>query len=241
MDVQSYLRARRERERQPQRRMRDLCFTCLQPRATCYCSYIRAFNPNLKFVILIHPLEVRRRIATGRMSHLCLKDSSLLMGYDFTNNEILNSLVRNQKYFPVVLYPGKNSINLTLLNTADRQNIFPKDREPLIIVIDGTWSTAKKMLRRSRNLTSLPRICFTPVKPSQFRVRQQPKVECYSTIEAIHHLIELMQPESQEHDILLEVFGKMVDQQIKFIRDSESRGAGSRHRRRQRISSATGQ
>ena len=239
MDVESYLRARALRERTPDRRRRELCFTCLQPLRTCYCAHVRPFDPNLKFVILIHPLEVRRRIATGRMSHLCLQGSHLLMGYDFTYNSTLNDLLADPCHYPVVLYPGRNSVNLTSLTPPQRRNIFPPGREPLILVIDGTWGTAKKMLRRSRNLFSLPRICFSPEKPSHFRVRQQPKPECYSTIEAIHHVIELL-GESRGFDLadnhhgnLLHVFDKMVEQQLDFIRESEARGLGSRHRRKQ--------
>lgn len=245
MDVQTYLRARALRERTPDRRRRDLCFTCLQPQRTCYCAYVRPFDPKLKFVILIHPLEVRRRIATGRMSHLCLQGSNLLMGYDFSNNSRLNDLLADPCHFPVVLYPGKNSVNLTPLTPNERHHIFPAGREPVIVVIDGTWSTAKKMLRRSRNLINLPRISFTPQKPSHFRVRQQPNADCYSTIEAIHHVIELL-GESRGFDLatnshrnLLQVFDKMVEQQLDFIRESESKNLGSRHRRKQRLTTTS--
>ena len=74
-------------------------------------------------------------------------------------------------------------------------------KTPLILVVDGTWNTARKMLRLSRNLHSVPRICFTPVRPSRFRVRKQPHPNCYSTIEAIHQTLELLGP-SQGFDIL---------------------------------------
>jgi DTW domain-containing protein YfiP len=159
------------------------------------------------------------------------------MGYDFSNNEELNAILAEPTHHPVVLYPGPASVDLTKLKANARPTIFPRNKIPLIIVIDGTWSTARKMLRRSRNLNRLPRICFTPDRPSQFQfqVRQQPKPQCLSTIEAIHQVIELLNPSTPEHDNLIFVFQKMVEQQLEFIRQSHARNRGSRHRRRRQI------
>jgi DTW domain-containing protein YfiP len=89
--------------------------------------------------------------------------------------------------------------------------------------MDGTWATARKMVRQSRNLHALPRVCFSLDRPSGFRVRKQPAAGCYSTIEAIHQLIELVGSlcgfavASRRHDNLLDVFDKMVAQQLQFV------------------------
>src|SRR5437868_14164259 len=91
-----------------------------------------------------------------------------------------------------MLYPGMRSQNLTPLSQDERLDLFPQSKKLTIFVIDGTWATARRTVRQSQNLTNLPRICFSPVKPSTFRVRKQPNPACYSTIEAIHHTIELV-------------------------------------------------
>jgi DTW domain-containing protein YfiP len=82
------------------------------------------------------------------------------------------------------------------------------------------------MIRQSENLKSLPRICFSPAKPSNFRVRKQPHPNCYSTIEAIHHTIELVgasqgfSTDQREHDKLLTAFDFMVERQLNFIQEA---------------------
>ena len=211
--------------------------TCLQPRSLCYCRHVRAFDPKIKFVILIHRLEVRRRIATGRLSHLTLENSELMMGYDYSHNSRLTEIVHDPANFPVILYPGPKSINLTPLTHKERALVFPKDKQPVVIVIDGTWGTAGKMLSRSENLQGLPRICFTPDRPSNFRVRKQPKKECFSTVEAIHQTIEMVGPgrgfdvASGAHHALLSVFDIMVEQQLEFVRLSLAQNRRTRHRR----------
>jgi DTW domain-containing protein YfiP len=79
----------------------------------------------------------------------------------------------------------------------------------LVVIIDGTWAHAKRMKRLSKNLHALPSIAFTPPTPSVFRVRRQPKVECYSTLEAAHHLMVLLG--YGDHRGMLDTFEWMVD------------------------------
>lgn len=235
MNLQQYrqMRARLEDETP---KLRELCRSCLQPGANCFCRSIRAFDPSIKFVILTHPIEVRRRIATGRMSHLGLVHSEWLMGQDFSLDPTVNRLLRDPDNVCVTLYPGRVSRDLTAMDAGERAELFPSDKRLVVFVIDGTWSTARKMIR-SRNLVDLPRICFTPPTQSNFRVRKQPKENCYSTVEAIHHTIELLGPgrgfdtASRRHDALLEVFSEMVERQLEYIRASHRVNVFSRHRK----------
>lgn len=238
MNIETF-KQRREALREAQPQYRNLCKQCLQPGFSCYCHHIQKFDPKIKFMILIDPIEMRRRIATGRMSHLCLENSELIMGRDYTHNNQVNEILNNPGYQPAVLYPGPLSKNITKLSTEEKSGLFGSKKTPLIFVIDGTWATARKTMSLSQNLKRLPRICFTPKQASQFRVRKQPKVECVSTIEAIHQLIDLLGDRpgfnlaNKQHEHLLYVFNKMVERQLEFVpstyqyrrRDLESRRA----------------
>lgn len=67
---------------------------------------------------------------------------------------------------------------------------------------------------------SLPRVQFTPTRESRFRVRKQPRPNFFSTIEAIHHSIELLAGNvgfdlsGGQHNHLLEMFDRLVEQQL---------------------------
>jgi DTW domain-containing protein len=235
VDLQSYLSLKEIlKETEPQ--FRKLCHSCLQPQFGCYCHLIQKFDPQIDFVILIHPIEVRRRIATGRMTHLCLKNSHLIHGQDFSNDPTVKSMLADPNRQSVLLYPGKNSVNLS--EHKDFKPMFEANKKLTVFVIDGTWNTARKMLRLSQNLQSLPRVCFTPKRPSQFRVRKQPKAHCFSTIEAVHQMIDMLGPskgfpvENRSHDKLLEVFDFMVERQLDFIRKSMANPSFANYRRR---------
>jgi len=205
---------------------RELCLTCLQPTFGCYCAHVSPFDPKIQFVILIHPIEARRRIATGRMSHLCLENSELIQGQDFTNDARVNALLSDPLASCRVLYPGLNSQDISLPRPAGG-SFFQTGLRPVVFVIDGTWATARKTMYQSANLKKLPRLSFSADRLSQFRVRKQPQPGCFSTIEAIHFALEHLGPEvgfpatSREHDKLLYVFDKMVSRQLEFVRQAQ--------------------
>lgn len=201
---------------------RNLCTTCMHPEFSCYCDVVVKFDPCIQFVILIHPIEFHRRIATGRMSHLCLQGSYLIRGHDYSEDLVVNKILQDEKNHCVILYPSKISQNLSNLSSQQKKYLFPQNKKLTVFVIDGTWATARQMLRQSQNLQNLPRISFTPTEVSRFRVRKQPNPVCLSTIEAIYQVIDLVGPGQgfdtvkKEHQNLLRVFDYMVEQQIQF-------------------------
>lgn len=175
---------------------RDGCPACRQPLPCCYCARIERFETPMTFAILTHPLEATKRIATGRMAHLCLADSHLIRGAVFAGDPRVDDLIADPAHHSVVLFPGEGSRELTAMTPEARRGLAPEGKRLLIFVIDGTWQTARKTMRLSENLGSLPRICFTPTEPSRFDVRLQPREDYLSTIEAIHRVIVLLGSEA---------------------------------------------
>jgi DTW domain-containing protein YfiP len=206
-------------------RYRAWCHCCRRPHSACYCSLIEPFESDPRFVIMTQPREAKHRLGTGRMAHLCLRNSVLLEGVDFSKNETVNRELQSPSAFSVLLYPSKNSLNLSRQTPAERASLVPADRKLVVFVLDGTWKTVRKMLRLSHNLASLPAICFEPPSPSTYRIRRQPNPHCYSTLEAIHHVLDLFSPSGNEasrsrqpHENLLTVFNSVIDRQLANMR-----------------------
>lgn len=201
---------------------RQICGTCRQPDFSCFCAWLKPFDPRMDFIILTHPIEQQRRIATGRMSHLSLMNSKIIFGCNYTGNRELDGILADPARYCVMLYPGRLSKNITPLSMNERRSLFPGGKRLTVLVIDGTWNTAQKTVFRSENIYPLPRVCFTPTTPSNFRVRKQPRPECCSTIEAIHHFVDLLGPAfgldevNRPHDQLLNVFDNMVNRQLEL-------------------------
>jgi len=171
-----------------------------------------------QFVLLQHPLEHRNGIGTARMAHHCLENSKLILGASFDDNVQVNSLIADSENHCVVLYPGNDSINITQESPSETEKRFPVGKNRVIFVIDGTWFCAKKMLRKSLQLSLLPQICFTPKAGSEYKIRQQPHPQCLSTIEAVHYLIEHLDP-GVDPSNLMNVFRGMVARQLTFLKN----------------------
>lgn len=172
-----------------------------------------------RFVILMHPLEARHPVGTGRLAHRSLSNSTLWVGSEFKENSELGFLVRDPKVQPLLLFPGPRSRNLTRMTAEERAFVFEGSREPVVIVIDATWDLAQKMLHHSPPLQSIERVSFESQSLSRFEIRKQPKPECLSSIEAIERVIELvngLESAKQQSQNMMRLFLKMVDHQKSF-------------------------
>lgn len=224
MNIEQYKKRRKEFEaEQSQERKRVVCPQCRRALKSCFCSKLKPFDPKIRVVILMHPMEAKKeRIGTGRLSHLSLENSEIIVGIDFTKNARVNAILEDPDSFPTVLYPGEKSLNIT----NDEFNYsHANGKELVVFIIDGTWPCAKKMMTLSTNLHSIPRICFTPRKTSQFSIKQQPNELCVSTIEAIYIFLDDIQKQSKtslfgsKHETLLDILKLVVDFQIKCATD----------------------
>jgi DTW domain-containing protein len=202
---------------------RELCAKCRRAAVNCYCTLMKPFASGAEFVILIHPRENRKRIGTGRITHRCLTNSQLIEGVDFTANEKVNQILRDEKYWPAILYPGREAFDLSKEGVARLESTVPVHQKLLIFVIDGTWYYARKMLKVSRNLWNLPQIRFEPTHRSNYQIRKQPHDICFSTLEAVHFMIDRLNTSSRwnsggDHETLLEVFRFMITRQLSHVR-----------------------
>mgnify|MGYP000044158128 CR=1 FL=1 len=113
---------------------RTICSDCWQPGFNCFCHMVEKVDPQIEFVILIHPIESRRRIATGRMAYLGLKNSYIVRGTDFASNPIINSLVEDANYQNVLLSPGINSVDVTNMTDQEKQTHFGGNKKLRVFV-----------------------------------------------------------------------------------------------------------
>ena len=185
---------------------RLLCERCRRPRSTCYCDRITQLQSVTRACFLQHPRESKVAIGTARMAHLSLPNSELHQGVDFS----AHARVREVAASPgtALLFPGEGASS-----PADLAHAPPRT----LIVIDGTWSQARKVIKRNPFLQALPRIAFTPRQPSNYRIRKEPAEHCVSTIEAVAHVLGELEGAPEKFQPLLQPFDRMVDLQLDFM------------------------
>jgi hypothetical protein len=95
-----------------------------------------------------------------------------------------------------------------------------------LVVLDGTWWQARKLLNLNPMLAALPRVAFTPRQLSDYRIRRQPAEHCVSTIEALAETLSTLEPEAGPFERLLDPFRAMVARQEWYAAEVRSQ----RHR-----------
>jgi len=170
---------------------RETCYRCFWPKALCWCPSIVPMATRTRFVFLMHPKEYKReKAATGRLTHLCLPNSAIHMGVEFDRDEAVQEILRDPKNFTVLLYPGPAALNLS---TGALTGTDLGDRQLVVVVLDATWSGARKMLKLSPCLQRLPRVMFNSTARSRYVIKQQPQDGCLSTLEATHELLLVLE------------------------------------------------
>ncbi len=174
-------------------------------------------------MLLQHPRERDVAIGTARMASLCLPGSELHVGVHWRGSPALARALGDPSRPPALLYPGPGAIDVLR---------HPPAGPVTLVVVDGTWWQAKKVLRENPELAALPRYAFAPPTPSEYRIRREPQPTYTSTLEALVHVLGALEGEPERFRALLEPFRAMIDAQL--AHEARFRDAPSRHARRPR-------
>jgi DTW domain-containing protein YfiP len=169
-------------------------------------------------------------IGTARMAHLALPRSVLRVGLELDEDPVVRAIVDGPEP-TYVLFPGPGARDLGEL---------PRDRAITLVVLDGTWSQAAKLLRKNPRLAALPQVRFSPRRESRYRIRRQPAEHCLSTIEACAEALALLEPDAGRIEELLAPFDAMVETQLRFATVVRTARQGASRRRARRAARPRG-
>ena len=213
---------------------REICQGCDRPPIQCLCEHLPSTKIKLgtEVICLQHPVEFRRKtISTVPLLKLVLDKCRVIVGRSFdTQLETLIDDACDQGRIPLLLFPGPDAITLEDSDAIDKlrlasQRLF-ESREVvrddktvevktdatagnkyLLIIVDGTWTQAKRMFRYSP-------VLIKRCQPIQFMgttdrsiydsIRKQPESFCLSTLESCARTLKLLEPENELMDEAVE-------------------------------------
>jgi DTW domain-containing protein YfiP len=152
-------------------------------------------------LVLQHPSESGHALNTGRLAVLGLENAQLLVGEHF--DELLADWAHSHD--PALLFPDEQALCLADVGTV-------AVRPLLLIVPDGTWRKARKLLHLNPLLAALPRVSLPEGPVSRYRLRKAPMPGALSTVEAIATALEIL--EARSFAPLLAPFEKLIEGQI---------------------------
>lgn len=181
---------------------RSRCERCHRPEGHCLCGLIPQLDSRTRVLILQHPSEVNHALNTARLAALGLNNAQLVVGEVF---EDLAQLLEVPGYQARLLFPGEGAITLSEQGAESR---------PILLVVpDGTWRKARKLLHLNPLLAELPRVTLQNAPTSRYRLRKAPGPDALSTLEAIAHALQTLEPD-RAFEALLRPFDALVEGQI---------------------------
>lgn len=184
---------------------RPRCERCLRPESHCLCALIPHLDSRTRVLVLQHPGEVHHALNTGRLAALGLNNAQLVVGEVFEN---LHELLNPPGYQARLLFPGDHAQPLVMQG--------PDALPMLLVVPDGTWRKARKLLHLNPLLAALPRVTLAHVPESRYRLRKAPGPDALSTLEAITHALQTLEAPTSFAP-LMAPFEALIEGQIKAM------------------------
>ena len=181
---------------------RSQCARCLRPATHCLCPLIPQLDSRTRVLLLQHPSEVNHALNTARLAALGLNNAELIVGEVF---EDLPALLNPPGYQARLLFPADDAQPL--------QAYTPSDQPLLLVVPDGTWRKARKLLHLNPLLAALPRVTLAEGAVSRYRLRKAPGPGALSTVEAIVQALQTLEAPSS-FEPLLRPFEALIEGQI---------------------------
>jgi len=127
----------------------------------------------------------------------------------------LLALLADPQWQPFVVFPGEFAEGRVVLTELPLSLSLPAGaaaaglaRRPLFVLLDGTWSEARKMFRKSPYLAELPVLSLQPEQLSRYRLRRSSHEHHFCTSEVAALCLALAGDEhaAQTLEAYLEVF-----------------------------------
>ena len=176
---------------------------------------VAPFRAHCDILVLQHPHERRKYYSTTKLLTAAVTNSKILRGIEFSP-----AILPGQGQNCYLLYPGIGAAD------CSEAALTPSST---VVVIDGTWIEARKIVFRNKFLKSLPRLTFKNPIGSNYRIRKQPKHGCLSTLESVGHLLKLNAVAQgradlvRSYDLLFDGFSRMIEQQLQHWPDRSNR------------------
>lgn len=182
---------------------RETCSQCEYILTNCICDSLSTIANHTHIVCIRDKSERGHAKNTAKLIPLIF-DNALLIDSDKAN---INTLLG--QYHPnhtLVLYPDDDAVELTTID----QNQYTR-----IIVLDGSWKKAYKLLQQYPMLEHFQKVAINNAAPTDYAIRKAPRDDSMSTLEAVACVIETL--EKVDTSAIKTALNALMEQQFKHM------------------------
>lgn len=156
------------------------CPRCRVKYSHCLCAYQPHVSSQAAVCLLMHDVEALKPTNTGWLIADVISDT-FAFGWQRTHVDPgLLTLLQDDRFQPWLVFPGE------FVQPAERvvNTVVPTPgKRPLFILLDATWTEARKMFRKSPYLDRLPVLSLAPEEISRYRLRRSRRDDHFCTAE----------------------------------------------------------
>lgn len=182
----------------------ERCSRCRVIPSHCLCAWRPSVSAKSAMCLVMHDVEPLKPSNTGWLIADVIADT---WAFHWARTEVdpqLLALLADPQWQPYIVFPGEFVAPERVVGEVRQE----PGKRPLFILLDATWSEARKMFRKSPYLEHLPVLSLSSEKLSRYKLRRSKRDDHFCTAEVAALCLDLAGDEqvSQVLDAYLDVF-----------------------------------
>ncbi|WP_411389940.1 tRNA-uridine aminocarboxypropyltransferase [Pseudomonas sp. MPB23] len=165
----------------------ERCSGCRVIPEYCLCAWRPKVQARSAMCLLMHDVEPMKPSNTGWLIADVIDDTTAFAWSRTDVDPDLLTLLADPQWQPYIVFPGEFVAPERVVSTV----MVDEGKRPLFILLDGTWSEARKMFRKSPYLEHLPVLSLAPEQLSRYKLRRSKRDDHFCTAEVAALCLEL--------------------------------------------------
>lgn len=159
------------------------CPRCRLIESHCLCNLRPQVTARSGVCLIMGDIEALKPSNTGWLVADVVPDT-FAFGWSRTAVDPgLLKVLSDPQWQPYLVFPGEFSVPERVVSEVVPPVPGARGRRPLFVLLDGTWSEARKMFRKSPYLDALPVLSLNPGQASNYRLRRSSRDDHFCTSE----------------------------------------------------------
>jgi len=159
------------------------CTHCRLPHSHCLCALRPSVPTCAGMCLLMGDIETLKPSNTGWLIADVVPDTWAFQWSRTETDPALLALLADPQWQPYVVFPPEYAGAARAVRSVAAADASGAGRRPLFVLLDGTWSEARKMFRKSPYLDRLPVLGLQPGQASRYRLRRSAQAHHFCTAE----------------------------------------------------------
>lgn len=181
----------------------ERCAGCRLLPSHCICALRPVVPTRAGMCLLMAEIEPLKPSNTGWLIADMVADTFAFSWARTAVDPALLALLADPQWQPYLVFPGEYAAPERVVHT-----VAATDKRPLFVLLDGTWSEARKMFGKSPYLAGLPVLSLEPDRASEYQLRRSRRNDhfCTSEVAALCLALAGETVAAQTLDAYLDVF-----------------------------------